>query len=444
MAIYTDPVAQAIIKDPDSGQEWKLTYPDFPFLTGVTLNYDHKKLTTFTLNFDIPYEDGIKLMNPPSPFKVGNQVAARIGYASGDPGAWTPWALGFLNAGGDGMSVDANGFSGQITVQGLAESYPYKVSKEAIRSAGWDPIKVLSALAEGMGLKAIISNGVSAGLKTFNLIGDNRGKATREKTSDFVSSLLDLSYWDAIKKICSEWNFEFWIAAEDGDDDQGRNLFISTPRELSNGVDKSVMRNYAIRGVFDEKTHTYPCVWSAEGSAVSSWLVSEPSPAAHGVQGAGIDTDSGELLEEDVSPQDQEHSIWGFLSTTDPTSGVDELGPDGIKKDESRTEKADYISFPVDSGSRDKFKRQVQSYQLDGNPVQKGNITVIGIAAERPGNLCKVSGAGGLYNDVYMIERLTHIYSPGSWEMTLTVYRYGTKDKAGQKLETKGGQMPEK
>jgi len=438
MALFSDPVAQAIITDPDSGDEWKWTAPEYPFLIGCSLNYQRGRIAMFTLSFDVPYDYGLEMMKLPSPFKQGNLVKARIGYGTG---LWTPWAAGFLKAGGDGITLDANGLSGQISVQGVAESYGYTVDKELLRKAGWDPVAILSACAEGMGLKPIISAGSSSELSAYKLIGDRRGKAIREKTFDFSSSLLNLSYFEVVKRICNDWNLVYWIGPEVGSADPGRNLFVYTPAETSKGVDQDAnIRTYMIRGVIDEANLTYPCfAWSPEGDGAVAWLASQPDSAAHGVDIGWTDTDTGEIKEDTISPKEQPVAIWGVVADDDPT----DVNVDGIKGDESKADgsKGAFASMPVASGGEERQKKQMQHRQRQGNAAQRGTITALGIPDERAGNLCKLRGAGGIYDGTYEVDKVTQVFAPGSWEMTLTVHREGQVLKTGEQAETSEGQM---
>ena len=67
--MFTDPIAQVLIKNPKNGKEWKLFAPDYPFLTGLTLNYELQRSAAVTVDIDAPYEEGLKrLVTPPSPF----------------------------------------------------------------------------------------------------------------------------------------------------------------------------------------------------------------------------------------------------------------------------------------------------------------------------------------------------------------------------------------
>lgn len=442
MAIFTDPVGQLVITNPKTKDEWKWTGPKLPFLTGISINYEMgNHVPAFTVSFDIPYEDGLKMFEHPSPFTQGNVVEARIGYAGG---SWTPWAGGFLHVGGDGLTLDANGVSGQISVQGVAESYGYTIDETVLREAGHDPVKILTALAGGMGLKPIISNGAKSALGEFKLAAGYRGKAIRKQTFDFACGLLSKSYWEAIKKICADWHLASWIGPEVGSDDPGRNLFVYTQSEVTKGygIELASLRTYMLRGVIDESNLTYPAFsWSPEGSTFAAWLASEPDPAAHGVVAVAVDTGTGEIVEEPISPKKQQTAIYGVVTSDEPT----DVEAKGMKDDEAKKDgsKGAHISPPMDEGGRSKLKAQGQHRQEQGSGAQQGVITALGLADERAGNICFLRGFGAIYDGSYLIKKLTHVWAPGSWEMTLTVLRHGSVHKTGKQEETSEGQMPQ-
>jgi len=423
--LYHSPVAQVIIIDPDSGQEWKWTSPDLPYLTGCTINYERGRVSVFTVSLDITYEVGIKLMSLPSPFKQGNIVKARIGYATG---GWTPWASGFLQQGGAGLSLDANGLSGQITIQNAAISAQYKADKVGIREADGDLVRILENCARFMGLELNISVDADTAI-----LGDKK---------QYANGLLDLNSLDIVKKICTDWNLEWWTGTAVGTEDGGRKLFVTTPGELSKKVDQdTVVRTYMVRGVIDDANNLYPCLsWSPEGSEFASWLVgTTQDPAGHGVDAADIDVDTGEVYEISVEPSQQDVATVGFLSGDPPRDEwFDELTNDVEKADGTQGE---YMSFPVDPADKPKAEAQVKNRQLQGNQAQKGVITSIGVPDERVGNHCRLLAAGAIFDDLYMVDKMTHTYAPGSWDMSLTVHREGTKAKTGDQQETQQGQM---
>lgn len=437
MAIFTDPVAQVVISDTETGTEWKFASPKLPYLTGVSLNYKMERLAAITCNFDIPYDNALNFLKANGPFKVGNFVKARIGYASG---RWTAWGGGFLSAGGDGLSMDANGIGGQINVQVLSESYGYKVAKKMLIDAGWDPVKILTGCAEGMGLVPKVSAAASAEMNSFKLIGESRGQAIRKQTHSFVSSFLGKSYWEVIKKVCKNWNLKYWMAPEVGSKDPNLILYIYTQDEASRGADQDVdFRTYMLRGVIDEAKLQYPCLnWGPEGSGFVSWLANEPDPAAKNFKLNYVDANDGEIKSEKVTSKDVPVGIVGVVAETEP----EDVEHDGVKGDESRAEEDDCANASAPVSSPQEARAAALSRVASGNAAQTGVITTLGMPDERPGNLCGLRGAGEIYDGTYLITKMTHTYASASFETSLTVLRQGRVSKAGAQEETSQGQMP--
>ena len=439
MTLFTDPVAQAIITTPDESAEWKWSMPDFPFLTGVSINYEMGvRVPVMTLSFDIPYEDGMAMMVEPSPFAVNNLVKVRIGYASGE---WTPWAAGFLKAGGDGLTIDANGFSGTITVQGLAESYGYTVSKDVLRDAGNDPVTMIEKCAYEMGLKPVISAGASAAMNDYLLVAGRRGKAIRKQMFDFASGLVNLSYWELLKRFSQKFNITYWVGPELGSKDPGKGIYFYTNDEISRGEgQETTARTYGLRRPIDEPNLLYPCLaWTPEGAGFTTWLASRPDAAAHGVTAFGTDSGTGEIVDASVKPEEQPLAVYGVVADLSPEN----LEVQGVKGDSSKGDgtEGQVISAPVATGGKGVLKSQAQHRQLQGNAVQRGVITTLGMPDERPANLCKLVGLGSIYDGPYVVHKMTHTYAPGSWETTLTVQRDGRLIRSGDQKETLEGQM---
>jgi len=438
MSIFTDPVAQVIIKDPDGSDEWKWTSPDYPYLTGVTINYEFNRVSIFSFSVDIPYDVGVKLMQLPSPFKEGNLVRARIGYAGENK--WTPWVNGFMKEGGAGISIDANGVTGSVNVQGTSESYTYEIDEGKLKEAGWDYEKIMGVCAEGMGLALEMSPGATEDVVSYLTIGDGLEESIVGGPGSFPSHLLSKSYFDIVKSVCSEMNWTFLIAAN-ADEDKDRILRIGTRGEFSAGNIKPAPYNtYMIRGVIDEEKRTYPCfAWSPEGSNVAQWLASNPDPAAHGVEITYIEDESGETKTIVVNPEDQPIPTVGSVAKDKPT----EVVVDDNKDDESRTDGSPpaHASIPVQPNGEERAKKTSESRQAQGSAAQRGVITALGLHDESPGNLCVLRGAGLIYDGPYSIRKLTHSYAPGSWEMSLTCQREGRLAKTGDQTESPEGQV---
>ena len=437
-ALFTDPIAQIYVRDPSGQNEWRWQAPDDPFLVGVSLNFEMGRVSKLTYMVDMPYEDGIKLLTKPTPFQVGNLVRARIGYAGGD---WTPWSEGIQEGGGEGIALDPNGLSGQVTIEGVATSAYYKVSKEDLAKAGYNPKKIIEVCAEAMGLTASISNRASAILQSYQVIPGNRGKAARKRIFSFPSHLLNLSNWDAIKQITNEWNLTFWMGADLNDSVRGSVLFVDTFAGAALWK-KQDQRTYMMRGVLDVSRNQYPCVsWTPEGARFAEWLAEAPDPAAHGVEVSFDDTDTGETKTLKVAPKDQPAPIEGVLADNEP----EDAEIDGVAGDRETGSLGEYMSTPAEAGKagEEQVRLEAEKRQIQGNAAQTGTIVSVGVPGESAGNLCNLLGCGDIYNGTYLIQKLSHSYSPGVFETSMTVLRHGRIEKAGKQEETSEGQMPE-
>ncbi len=446
MALFTDPVAQVVITDPKTKQEWRMTYPESPYLTGGTINYDRAKMTGFTFSIDIPYEKGLEMLKSPSRFQHNNLVKMRFGYPTQGMSGWTPWAGGFIKSDGMNVTVDANGVAGSVTVQGVAESYGYDVDEGKLKAAGWDHLKILELCAEGMGMLLNVSLDTTIALTDYTTMGEGLTKSLLGKS--FPSHYLRMSYVEIVKRICKEQDLTFLIAPS-GNDELGRTLHVGSEAdfikgELGNTGGASGRSNtYVVRGIVDEKNNQYPALmWAPEGGNMGLWLASAPDPAAHGAQVAGINTETGGLVVEIVKPKELDTPVFGVIAGGDPKDNVAE----GIKDDESRSDGSAVTqsSVPIDKGGEARVKKQAQVRQKEGNPTQKGVITALGLPFERPGHLCFLRGAGQIFDGPYMIEAMTQTYAPGSWDISLTVRRDGVVAKSGDQEESAGGQMENK
>jgi len=438
MTLFTDPVAQVIVTDPTDNTVWRWAAPELPFLTGLSINYERGRVAMFTYSIDMTYEAGIKFMQLPSPFKQGNLVRARIGYASG---GWTPWVSGFMKEGGAGISVDANGVSGSITVTGMAESYTYDIDKKKLKEAGWDYTKLLEVCAGGMGMDIFITTEAAGSLADYLIIGEGLTKSTLS-TDSFPSHILSKSYYDIVSHVCKEMNLVFMVST-DVNSESGRVLKIGTKGEFAKGdmgLIEAEPKTYVIRGGIDEEANIYPCLsWSPEGDGVATWLSSKPDAAAHGCSTSYILTDSGEMETVVVNPKNQTAPTVGSVASNLPVETVVE----GVSDDEERDETSpvSHASIAVQDGGSAKAQKTAESRQGQGNAAQKGVITSLGLPDEECGNKCYLGGAGFVYDGPYAIDKLTHSYGPGSWEMSLVVHRDGRKAKTGDEEIGAGGQL---
>jgi hypothetical protein len=456
--MFTDPIAQVVFTSPSSGKVWNLTAPDWPFLTGVTLAYEMARKATLQINLDAPYEDAIgKLLKRGTPLTLGTNVKARMGYAS-KPDWFTPWFGGFLNAGGDGLTLDANGLTGQISVQVVPSQAEYTMSQERVVLDA-NPIVMLTQCIQAMGLLPAITPGVEANAVA---VLDPKDKKNKPWSPEAYANL---TAWEAIKQACAFMNLKYWIGPDVSDPTSKANtVYIATEADISQGL---VMRQAAagskadpgtaprptfrVRGVVDLNTSTFPCLsWSPEGGGASAtWLAAGDDQTGKGVLLAYVDPDSGEVVEIPATPEKQQ------VATAGPQAAVQQdlvsTDPDGseAKGDEKKQDgkPAVVISAPMPAGDAGAKRAQSEAdrRQAAGNPAQQGTITSLGLPWLVPPMMINLVGAGDIYDGPYMIQKATHTWSGGNYEMSLSVLRKGTGgvDPEGEKKQTPVGAVSE-
>ena len=449
---FTDPVAQVLIKNPTTTDEWFFEAPENPFLTSASIIYDQERMARVEAGFDIPYQDAIdRFLVPPSPFAVNNIMQVRIGYASG---LWTPWATGALKAGGDGLSIDSNGVTGTVSTDSVAHSAFFTVGRDC--PDGGTFLEQMKYVAEYMGLKLGLTPNAIAQLDTRSPI------VVRSWT-----------VWELLKDICAQTQTRWFIGASalaseiiSTDRATGRGLLIYTVADWDDIIAfDDTVRTYALRGVIDVDKNQYPCFqWSPNETGAALWanMGQVPDAAGAGIQAISTNTDTGEVELDSILPEQQEVKLVGDIATIDPT--YDFVVDEGLLEQkhkppppfeykytdpvvtEPKPEPPLGIYTPLKPGKegRERRKNLIRHWQLNGNPGQQGSITALGIPFERAGNKCFLAGLGAIFDGPYEIRKITHIYASGSYDMSLEVFRWGAKDKGTpDHRQTSKGQVKE-
>ena len=435
--IFTDPIAQVIIRDIEEGIEWQWGSPQFPFLTSVNFNWEMEAINVFSVGVDIPYDLALEYTNiKKTPFKKNNVVMARIGYASG---GFTDWESGYLADGGKGLGMNADGLSGSLQVTWVSPKVArYTIPKTILREAGTDGVSLLQKIASEINLGIYLSNGA---IKNLNAWQRQARPTVLSGRLEMFNGFANMDIMDVVSALCRRSNLKFWMGKKSGI----KTLFVAQESEkLKGDFSDGTIRNYVIRGILDETKNQYPC-YSADPSDDSlSWLERSPSGSASGVTAWTNDTETGDDIKFDSDPKDNEIPVDGQVENPAPADiksypdNTVELIADAVKGDESL---GSYMSAPIMPSGKEVFENQAREFGLQGDPAIEINIQTIGIPEESPGNTCNLWGAGDLLNGRYFIEGLTHSWTPGNWDMTIKGRRRGVKAAAGQKVETAGGQM---
>jgi hypothetical protein len=456
--MFTDPVAQIIITNPESGKVWYFNAPEYPFVTGVSLAFEFARKAALQVTFDAPYDVAIeKLLGLDSPFTMGNNVRARIGYAN-QPTWWTEWFEGFLAAGGDGLTIDPNGMTGTITVQVISEGSGYTVSQEIVQVT--DPYNMCVQCAQVLGLEFSPSIGAIDQMKVF--LAATGAKATEAgwKPEAFAG----MTAWEATNKICAMLNLKLWIGSRPGSPGGGvRILYIGTEEELSTGIlsqlkeagtagGVGVRPTFRMRGVVDLNTSTFPCLsWAPEGAGFASWLPTNMPQTGKGVELVTVNNKTGLIETVNARAADRKVATAGAVAT--PGQADNKTTDANGKSIAGDAKKADgkeavILSAPVPEGDAGKARAQLaaEAERDAGSPSQVGVITSLGLPWMVPSELCFLRGCGRIYDGPYLVDKATHKWGPGTYEMTLTCRRQGdgTAMKVGEKIQTPVGTMPEK
>jgi hypothetical protein len=439
--MFADPIAQVIIADGKTGEVWVMTSPDTPWVTSVSLSYvGNNVLEGISINVDIPYEAALKYMEVnASPFRPGNVLKARIGYATG---GWTEWSYGTLTQGGYGLSMSPDGLTGTLNVVSSSVKIGgYTISKDLLQKSGNQAYYLIKKIAEIVGAEFKITQKAEEYFDVWKLIGQDE-KSYKTKY-DYIGSLAGKDMYAAVVELCRVTNCRYKITIEDGK----RVMHVYTEQELFSGSmmsDPSKKTKYVIRGIIDVEANQYPCFSFTPDSAYENSTWTSPSAPASGVESTAIDTSTGEDVTHTWTPEQRESAAVGLVDVQKPSDinislkDFEQIFADAAKTDGRA---ATYMSAPVLPGGRALFEKQVERFGMSGNPGLRMEINSIGIPWERIDDLCLVYGAGELYDGLYSINKIVHSWSPGAWDMTLGVIRQGRPDVSGSQIEAKGGQM---
>lgn len=439
--MFADPIAQVIIADGKTGEVWVMTDPNTPWVTSVSLSWTgNNVLEGIIINLDIPYEVALKYMEVnASPFRPGNVLKARIGYATG---GWTEWSYGTLTQGGYGLSMSSDGLSGTLNVVSSSVKIGgYTISKDLLQKSEHNATALIKSIADIVGAEFKITPKAEENFEAWKLIGQDE-KSYKTKY-DYIGSLAGKDMYAAIVEICRVTNCLYKVLIEDGK----RVMHVYTEGELFSGSmmsDPSKKTKYVVRGIIDVEANQYTCFSFTPDSTYENSTWTSPSASASGVEATAIDTNTGEDVTSTWKPEDRESAAVGLVDVKQPEDAKISLKDfEQIFADAAKTDgrAATYMSAPVLPGGKALFEKQVERFGMSGNPGLRMEINTIGIPWERIDNLCLVHGAGELYDGLYSINKIVHNWSPGVWDMTLGVIRQGRPDVAGSQIESKGGQM---
>ncbi len=412
-----------------------------PFLMGINIIIKMKMVTTFSFSLEAPFVEGIALLDSGA-FAQGNQIGVRIGYADG--GA-TPWFYGKFTSGGDGLVINSDGLSGQVSCLTFSEGVLQDIPASDLKGA--DPERILQLAAEYIGAELVVSSNLSDRFIEMRL--DPLWVAG--PTPDTRNA------WDWLRYVCSEsmLNAAFNMVF----DHNGRRvLFIGTQEDVSKGVYGDLTGNiyaqdvqeqarritYEMRGRLNPREGIYPIMTWGPEAGLAQWDMM-PDAASGGVKADYIDESTGDVVKIDANPYGQEAAVSGSLENPGPTDEENDGVVMGRATSDGRPPSRLSVPGGEGPGGEAATKRKAQSRQGEGNEAQKATISTLGVPNEFPGNLCNVIGCSRRYDDVYEVREVSHQWAGSDWNMTLTVLRQGSGGIPGDQPEEipQSGTMPE-
>lgn len=428
--------AEVEIRDTADGV-WAFNTKDNPFLSGVSIIAQPMAgaagMPTFTVSFTMPYEEGVKYLDS-GIFRIGNKVAARIGYVGG---LSTPWWWGELNNGGDGVSLTSDGLEGGVTVQCISSRAWGDIPAPDLK--GKSGSVLYKMVSSAMGCKLVRSPGA---IQVIN---------EKHKPDEDAYPPYPPISWSGAPAAKSAWDWLFFLNATYGlqstiafGEDGARNLYVLTKAEAESGVVMDLdgtpsklvkSRVYRMRGPLIPQEDQYPIFTFGADPSLATWDGMLPPGGSGGVHTTAINVHSGDPVVATAPPGEQESPV--NKSVENPSPKNDDWSDDmyALSRQQDEYEMEIFYSTPAppppspkatdDESIKQEAKKVIEQRQAEGNVTQQATIATIGVPDEFPGNLCNVQGCSKRYNGVYKVWTLNHQWAGGIWDMTLTVRREG-------------------
>lgn len=394
--------------DPLLGEKVEFWAPKHPWITSVQWTSSRGFVSSLSVGIDMPYREGIELLGG-NLFAQGTVIEARIGYT--DTGETTPWQRGILYSGGLGLAVTADGVSGTL------EAKPFGTVKKDAVAAKFDKNttrtnlkRVLEVLAEQMGGEVILDT------SSLDLLTSIQGNKTANPYYDGWEPGVS----DAMASF-QEFLNKFGLTYHSWRVKRGNKIvsvFNVVPRLTGAGTDYRLV----MRGAFAPEDSQWPLLeFSPElQPATFGWV--EQDALAKGVTAAGIDAETGDLVEEHVS-----HAEVVALPDLEPDPmskyGLEYIGRLGAVtgKDSTNPETGDKINSSAVSAVRIQSTSREAAVALarQAHPELSANLVTFGIPDTMIGKRIEVAGCSSRLDGTYFIERETQAYAPGDWKTTL-------------------------
>jgi len=409
-----------LIPPPGKGDPFVINLETFPYLTSVKVTKNLGMVSEISLDLDLPFDTGLKLLNgeiAQGCLLVGAFVRVRMGY--GDPtsatnGVVSQEFIGFMSKGGMGLSMSPNGVTGTITAVGA--------NPAAVRTAA--PI-------ENTLLKEFERRIKYAGFEKYEVSEMARPRFDDLMVKEVVGGLVG----DAVRWLSRSMSHLAWFNLMLEDSGlvgtkaiiDGKPVLVVTP---STDAGKLTSFSFVMRGGFDYddqgRLTNYPIInFSPEQQVVLFAGGIDPSELSMMM---GTVDRNGELQIVRKTSADSEVAPTITSDNTTPTpADVTRQGTEtdrALDTDGSSPVEAGAVVMPptpeavTGAGNLDSILRVQLARFVPGITA---TLTTFGIPHIDTGLFVTVDGVGAMFTGVYLVYGLTHSWSGNDIETSLTL-----------------------
>ena len=417
------------------GDPFVINLNTFPYLTSVKVTKNLGMVTEISLDLEMPFDTGLKLLNgeiAQGCLIVGAFVRVSMGY--GDPtsatnGVVSQEFIGFMSKGGMGLNLSPNGLSGTITAVGAnpaavrtaapIENSLLKEFERRIKYAGYEKYEVsASAKAKFDDLMAI----ESANDIALNNLGGFVGVAIR-----WLARGIDHISWFTM--LLEEAGLVGTKLIVDG-----KPTLVITP---ATDGGKLTQFAFVMRGGFDYddqgRLTTYPIInFSPEQQVVLFAGGSDPSELSMMM---GTVDRNGKL--QIVRKTAAENEVAPTIASDNITPNPADASKQGVDTDRA----LDTVgSSPVEAGvivlpptpeaisNKNEMDGVLKNELARFVPGITATLTTFGIPHIDTGAFVSVDGVGAMFTGIYMVNGLTHSWSGNDIETSLTLRAYANEN----------------
>lgn len=384
----------------EDGKTVNLWQPGHPFVTSVSVEIGIGFNPRITVELDMPYEDGIRMLSETPLFHIGNVWLVKLGYTR--DGRSTPWFSGMVSS----PSVDVSPNGVRATIQALG--------------AGAQAVGT-SMTAQFKGTMAQLVDHVASQFHWEVSYGESAYGYLSGVEVNFTGN--GSNYWQILSDNLRSAGCEFWTG---NDDDNRATLYVRRTADINSAP---VEYRFSIFGDVDVSRGMLPLLsFSAPGGA------SFMPKGSRGFRSVYINED-GEVVEIDASEATTENAAQaggsvdaGVSNDTEPSSGqaTDHVPDDGEAG-------AVVPNRPGQEGLEQTSLQAIRDESMDGILSLEGNGTTIGLPELIPSAMIGIHGASRRFDGLWKVWGVTHTVSSGGFDTAFKARRNGYSTDAALK-----------